>query len=113
MGRPSMDVQTRIPDFGIRPAVAEDVPLILAFIRELAEYEKLSHEVVATEDLLRKTLFGDRNAAEVILGYLGDKPVGFAHAEEGHVFIQRVSQAYTEQTACVVRGQLEFGPYFF
>ena len=78
MGRPSMDVQTRIPDFGIRPAVAEDVPLILAFIRELAEYEKLSHEVVATEDLLRKTLFGDRNAAEVILGYLGDKPVGFA-----------------------------------
>ena len=78
MEKPSMDAQTSIPDFRIRPAVAEDVPLILGFIRELAEYEKLSHEVVATEDLLRKTLFGDRRVAEVILGYLGDEPVGFA-----------------------------------
>ena len=73
-----MDIQTRIPGFRIRPAVAEDVPLILDFIRELADYEKLSPEVVATEDLLDETLFGDRKVAEVILGYFGAKPVSFA-----------------------------------
>jgi len=55
-----------------------DVGLILTLIRELAEYEKLQHEVVATEQGLRRTLFGERPAAEVILAYLGDEPVGFA-----------------------------------
>jgi GNAT superfamily N-acetyltransferase len=58
--------------------VEEDVPLILGFVRELADYEKLSPEVVATEDVLHETLFGDRKVAEVILGYLGAKPVSFA-----------------------------------
>jgi len=64
--------------FTIRPAVAEDVPLILHFIRRLAEYERLAHEVTATEEVLRQTLFGHRPSAEVILGYLGEEPVGFA-----------------------------------
>lgn len=73
-----MEIETRIPSFRIRQASAEDVPLILEFIRELAEYEELSHEVVATEDVLRETLFGDRKVAEVILGYFGGKPVSFA-----------------------------------
>ncbi|MBN2432536.1 MAG: GNAT family N-acetyltransferase [Acidobacteria bacterium] len=62
----------------IRPATAKDVPLILHFIRRLAEYERLAHEVTATEDVLRETLFGRRPSAEVILGYLGPQPVGFA-----------------------------------
>src|SRR5437773_880447 len=62
----------------IRSAVADDVPLILSFIRDLAEYEKLPHEVVATEELLRQALFGPRPFAEVIIATLGDEPVGFA-----------------------------------
>jgi GNAT superfamily N-acetyltransferase len=62
----------------IRIATQADVPLILSFIRELAGYERLSHEVSATEDLLRKSLFGERQGAEVVVGYRGDEPAGFA-----------------------------------
>lgn len=62
----------------IRPATVTDVPLILDFIKGLAEYEKLAHEVVATEDVLRETLFGEKPAAEVVIGYLEDQPVCFA-----------------------------------
>jgi GNAT superfamily N-acetyltransferase len=62
----------------IRPASESDVALILSFIQKLAEYEKLSHEVVATEATLRNYLFGERPAAEVILAYWGSQPVGFA-----------------------------------
>ena len=60
-----MEIKTQIPDFVLREATEADVPLILSFIRELAEYEKLAHEVVATEDVLRESLFGDRKIAEV------------------------------------------------
>ena len=52
--------------------------MILSFIRQLAEYERLSHEAVMTEDILRESLFGPRPAAEVLLGYFGDRPVAFA-----------------------------------
>ena len=62
----------------IRSARAEDTPLILRFVRELAEYEKLTHEVTASEALLRETLFGARPAAEVHLAFLGGEPAGFA-----------------------------------
>jgi GNAT superfamily N-acetyltransferase len=62
----------------IRIATEADVPLILSFIKELAGYERLSHEVSATEDLLRKWLFGERQGAEVVVGYRGDEPAGFA-----------------------------------
>ena len=55
-----------------------DVPLIVDFIRKLAEYEKLSHEVVADESLIRQALFGERPAAEVVLAFLDGAPVGFA-----------------------------------
>jgi GNAT superfamily N-acetyltransferase len=61
----------------IRPASEADVPLILCFIKKLAEYERLSHEVTATEDLLRETLFGPRQSAEVAIGCLEQHPVGF------------------------------------
>jgi len=64
--------------FSIRSATIDDVPLILAFIKELAEYEKLAHEVVATEAILKETLFGNKAHAETIIGYLNDKPVSFA-----------------------------------
>ncbi len=65
-------------DLEIRPATEADVPLILTFIRELADYERLSHEVVATEDALRDSLFGKRRFAEVLLGYRDGHPAGFA-----------------------------------
>ncbi|MDF1575898.1 MAG: GNAT family N-acetyltransferase [Bacteroidales bacterium] len=64
--------------FIIREAQKEDVPLILDFIKKLAEYERLSHEVVATEADLEKYLFGDERVAEVVIGYEGELPVGFA-----------------------------------
>lgn len=62
----------------IRIAVASDIPLILQFIKELAEYEQLLHEVVATEELLQETLFGSKAYAEVIIGYIDEKPTSFA-----------------------------------
>lgn len=62
----------------IRPATVADVPLILRFIRELAAYERLAHEVVATEDGLRDTLFGARPHAEVVIAEEGGEPAGFA-----------------------------------
>ncbi len=73
-----MEIKTHIPDFAIREATEADVPLILSFIRELAEYEKLAHEVVATEDVLCESLFGDRKVAEVVIGYYQEEPVSFA-----------------------------------
>ncbi len=65
-------------DFRISPAQESEIPLILTFIRKLAEYEKLSHEVVASEDTLRASLFGPNPAAEVVLAYAREEPVGFA-----------------------------------
>jgi GNAT superfamily N-acetyltransferase len=62
----------------IRPAEPADVAEILLFIRELAEYEKLAHEVVASEEALHEHLFGARPAAEVLLGQLDGQPAGFA-----------------------------------
>jgi GNAT superfamily N-acetyltransferase len=67
-----------VPEVEIRVATEDDVPLILALIRELAEYERLSHEVVATEETLRHSLFGERRLAETLLAYLGDDLAGFA-----------------------------------
>ena len=62
----------------LRPATPADVPIILGFIRELAAYEKLEHQVVATEDGLRTHLFGRRPAAEAVIAELDGAPVGFA-----------------------------------
>jgi len=63
----------------IRSATPADVPLILSFIRDLATYEKLLHEVEATEEKLHATLFGKRPAAECVIAYTEpDLPAGFA-----------------------------------
>jgi GNAT superfamily N-acetyltransferase len=59
-------------------ATERHLPLILRFIKELAEYEKLAHEVVATEEGLRISFFGPRPAAEAVIAYAGEEPVGFA-----------------------------------
>ncbi len=65
-------------NFNIRQAKEKDTGLILEFIKELAKYEKLSHEVEATEEKLKKHLFSENPIAEVIIGYVNDTPVGFA-----------------------------------
>ena len=62
----------------IRPATAADLPLINALIRELAEYEKLSHEVRFEEDSLGRYLFGARPMAEVLIGEVDGLPCSFA-----------------------------------
>jgi GNAT superfamily N-acetyltransferase len=64
----------------LRATTAADVPQILAFIRGLAEYEKLSHEVEATEEKLRATLFpaNGRPAAECVIAHHDGAPAGFA-----------------------------------
>src|SRR3954447_15473528 len=62
----------------IRPAVETDVSTILGLIRELADFERLAHEVVASEPLLRETLFGSRPGAEGLLAQVADEVVGFA-----------------------------------
>ena len=65
-------------DLTIRVATVDDTPTILTFIKDLAEYEKLSQMVVADEAGLRTTLFGARPAAEVLIAELAGAPVGFA-----------------------------------
>lgn len=62
----------------LRPAVEADLPQILRFIQDLAEYEKLSDACVATETALRQTLFGDRPYAEIIMADFDAQPAGFA-----------------------------------
>ena len=62
----------------LNPVRPDEVSLLLSLIRELAEFEKLSHEVVATEDVLRESLFGERRVAEAILARIDDVPAGFA-----------------------------------
>ena len=73
-----MHIKTNIEGFLIRKAEKEDVSIVLDFIKKLAEYEKLSHEVVATEENLEKYLFGEEKVAEVVIGYYQEKPVAFA-----------------------------------
>lgn len=63
--------------FTIKQATKDDVPLILSFIRELAEYEQLLHEVVATEQILLKSLFGDNPRAEALIGFNNELPSSF------------------------------------
>ncbi len=62
----------------IRVAEPGEVALVLEFIRELAAYERLSDEVVASEADLRETLFGPQAYAHVLFGCLGGTPVGYA-----------------------------------
>jgi GNAT superfamily N-acetyltransferase len=66
------------PDFQIRPARVDDVPIILQLIRDLATYERAPAEVVATEEQLIDVLFGERPVAEVLLAFEGESPIGFA-----------------------------------
>jgi GNAT superfamily N-acetyltransferase len=70
-----MDKQS---NFKIRSACLADVPIILQLIRDLATYERAPNEVTATEEQLVDVLFGKRPAAEVLLAFERNMPVGFA-----------------------------------
>ncbi len=67
-----------MPTIAIRPATPDDVPLILMFLRELAAYEKLSHEVVASEADFQAALFGARPTVEAVIASLDGEAVGYA-----------------------------------
>lgn len=71
-------LSTSDPQLQLRFATEADTELILELIKALAEYERLSHEVVADEKILRDTLFRGRKVAEVVLADYADKPAGFA-----------------------------------
>ena len=66
------------PQLAIAPATAADVPVVLEFIKGLAEYERLADRVVATEESVRESLFGAQPDAEVVLARWEREPVGFA-----------------------------------
>ncbi|MGC1459417.1 MAG: GNAT family N-acetyltransferase [Steroidobacteraceae bacterium] len=66
------------PQISIRPVRSDEVDLVMQFIRELADYEKLAHEVTATADNIRAALFGPRPYAEAVFGCLDGVPCGFA-----------------------------------
>lgn len=72
-----MKINTKLKDFKLRFAEESDVPLILKFIKELANYEQMLNEVVATEEILKESLF-ERKNAEVIIGEYENNPVAFA-----------------------------------
>lgn len=74
LGQNSLIMSNKIT---IKEASIDDVGLILQFIKELAEYEKLLHEVVATEEILTETLFGKDPKAKVLFAMIEDNPVGF------------------------------------
>ena len=73
-----MKIQTKIEGFIIRGAEKKDCGLILSFIKELAEYEKLLHEVEATEEILAHSLFSTEPCAKAIIGEFEGQPVGYA-----------------------------------
>ena len=74
----SARISTRTPGLTLRFADTADAELILALVRELAEYERLSHEVVADATTLREALFGDRPAAQVVMAEYEGQSAGFA-----------------------------------
>ena len=69
---------TTRPSLQFREATKNDIALILYFVRELAEYERSEDRVIATEETLRKSLFGPRPFAHAFIVYQDGDPVAFA-----------------------------------
>jgi hypothetical protein len=76
-GAVRMKIKTRDKNFTIREAKEEDIDIILKFINELADYENLSDQVIATKEILQDNIF-TKKSAEVIIGEYNDEPIGFA-----------------------------------
>jgi GNAT superfamily N-acetyltransferase len=70
-------IKTGIDNFTLRFAEEEDIPVILGFIKELAVYEDMLDQVVATEDILKQSLFEEKKA-EVLIGEYEGEPVSFS-----------------------------------
>lgn len=70
-------IDTKFEEFKLRETTIEDTGLILSFIKAIAEYEKMSNDVVATEETLRKSIFED-NRAKVLIAEENGEPIGFA-----------------------------------
>lgn len=75
---PQVSIATAQPGVSLRFATAGDAPLVMAFVRELAEYEQLAHEVETDAETLAEQLFGDAPAAEVVIAEADGAPAGFA-----------------------------------
>lgn len=90
-------------DIEILPATPADVPLILALIRELAEFVGLLSEVQATEESLRETLFGAHPCAEVLLARSDDEVAGFALYFQNYSTFLAKPGLYLEISMCVRR----------
>lgn len=73
-----MNPRDSVSDLHIRPVSENDVALLLTLIKELATYERLADQVVATEHVLRESLFGTPPTAEALIAYLGEEPVAYA-----------------------------------
>ena len=71
-------ISTKLPELNLRFAAESDCEIILGLIKELAEYEKLSHEVVADVEILRQSLFNGRKVTEVVIAEYNGVAVGFA-----------------------------------
>lgn len=69
---------TQIDGIEIRAAAVDDLPLILRFIKDLAEYERMRDDVITTEEILRESIFGEGSNTSVLLAFYNDEPVGFA-----------------------------------
>jgi GNAT superfamily N-acetyltransferase len=67
-----------VSELSIVPATGDDVALVRELIGELAEYERLAHEMVATEDALRDAMFGEQAMVEVLIARVGEEAAGFA-----------------------------------
>ena len=73
-----MWIDTKIEGYKLKLAEKSDLSVIYRFVKEMAEYEKLSHELVATEESLENALFGINKVIEIVLGYYDEQPVSFA-----------------------------------
>ena len=71
-------MSTTVSNFMIRPAAENDAATIFSLIKELADYEQLTHEVVATENDIRRSLFGEHPFAEALIGEYQRNPISFA-----------------------------------
>ena len=76
----------------IRRASIEDVPLVLGLIKELAEFERIPHEVSATEEIVRESLFGENPAAEALLAECGGQARGIRHSLQKLFDVRRESR---------------------
>lgn len=73
-----MWIDTKVEGYKLKIAEKKDLPVVYQFVKQMADYEKLSHEMVATEKSFEEALFGTDRVIEVVLGFYNEQPVSFA-----------------------------------